>query len=378
MDGNNLTTIDSKILKRLSNSTQITKLSLKNNPWRCDCESRDLLSYVQANFKDIPDLLDIRCISSNVSLSKLTLDEVCPASSRLYIVVGSLISVFGLLLGLALAMFFRFQRHIKIWLFSKNLCMCLVSEDELDKDKIYDAFISFSHKDEDFVIKELVSKLEDGPRPYKLCIHMRDWLAGEWIPTQIERSVEESRRTIVVLSPNFIESEWGTYEFQVAHKQALKDKRTRVIIILYGEIGPIDNLEPDLKTYLQMNTYVKWGEPWFWQKLKYNLPHSVRDQQTENYRKNENITIVTEQLDQKLKPKSPPENMSSIVSEQVRLELDQKLKQKINGDLRPIMPPDDSFVTVSKRQGIVEVVKEINKSFNDTNFEIRVPQCTTV
>lgn len=370
LDGNNLTTIDSKILKRLSNSTQITKLSLKNNPWKCDCGSRDLLSYVQSNFKDIPDLLDIKCVNTNVSLSKLSVDKLCPASSRLYIILSSLVSIFGILIGVTAALYFRFQQQIKVWLFSKNMCLCLVTEDELDKDKTYDAFISYSHKDEDFVIKELVSKLEDGPRPYKLCIHIRDWLAGEWIPTQIERSVDESRRTIVVLSPNFIESVWSRFEFQAAHKQALKENRIRVIVILYGDIGPTDKLDPELKAYLQMNTYIKWGDPWFWQKLRYAMPHS----KIENYRKNENITIVTEQLEQKFKPKIPPENMSSIVSEQVRQELDQKLKQKINGELKSVMIPDESY----KRQGIVEVVKELNKNLNETNFEIRVPQCTTV
>lgn len=172
--------------------------------------------------------------------------------------------------------FYTYEKEIKVWIFSKHYLRFLVTEKELDRHLPFDAFVSYATPDEWFVVEELQPELECGERSYKLCIHQRDWHAGDYIPTQIHRSVEQSRRTIIVLSPSFLNSFWGKKEFQAAYMKSMKERCPRILIILLKDIGDVNDLDDEMRAYISTNTYLDWKDPKFWQKLKYALPHTHR------------------------------------------------------------------------------------------------------
>ena len=115
------------------------------------------------------------------------------------------------------------------------------------------------------------NSVESDEQYFKLCIHERDWLPGNLISWNIVNSVQNSKRTILVLSKDFIESIWFQVEFHTAYYQMLEDKIDRLIVVVKGP--PKEELDKDLVFLLTTKTYLVWGEKWFWEKLRYALPH---------------------------------------------------------------------------------------------------------
>ncbi|KAJ3649270.1 hypothetical protein Zmor_021023 [Zophobas morio] len=268
LDHNDLSALSSDVLRTLDTS-HLVNVSLKHNPWICTCGSEVLTNFVRKHAK-IMDFKQIYCVNSTILLVSLNQNDLCKDITLIVTVV-----VISLLLLPAVfsALFYKFQQPIKVWMFSKNLCLWWVAEEDLDRNKVFDAFISYSSKDVDFIVETLIPELEKGPEDYKLCVDFRNWTPGELISSNIVKSINESKRTIIILSQNFLESVWGLSEFKQAHAEAMAAGRCIVIIIIYGntDVGQIEDEE--LKLYLKTNTYLTWGEPYFWAKLRYALPH---------------------------------------------------------------------------------------------------------
>src|SRR5256885_1881757 len=74
----------------------------------------------------------------------------------------------------------------------------------------YDAFISYSHHDRDWVWKELMPRLEGAG--LRVIIDERDFEIGVPSLVNIERAVERSRHTLAVLTPAWLESQWAEFE----------------------------------------------------------------------------------------------------------------------------------------------------------------------
>lgn len=205
-------------------------MQLGLNPFNCNCKAEFLLNFIDSHhgmrILDRNDVF-IECSGGPVQLANAYFEDFCTSiDKKLMPVIASVTTLFGLLaLG---GMIFAFNKQkILIYLYSKSWSRRFFNEEYIDKDKNYDAFISYSHEDRDYVEGTLLTGLEkatDSEFRYKVCVHSRDWNVGEDIPSQIFRSVEDSRKTIIVLSQNYIESKWSDMEFKAAHKKALVDK----------------------------------------------------------------------------------------------------------------------------------------------------------
>lgn len=78
---------------------------------------------------------------------------------------------------------------------------------------------------------------------------------------------------MIVLSRHYMASGWARTEFREAAAHALRHPclAPRLIVVL-AEDAPPKDLDPELHRYVHHNTYLKRGDPLFWQKLRLALP----------------------------------------------------------------------------------------------------------
>ena len=110
---------------------------------------------------------------------------------------------------------------------------------------------------EDYLLKELETS------GFKCLVHTRDFVPGCSIPDNILTSVQNSRRTLIVLSQNYISSSWSRMEFRAANQLALQQNIERVIVVLLGDMPKV--VDEDLKKY----SFIKNSDPLFLIKLRY-------------------------------------------------------------------------------------------------------------
>ncbi|KAM9807273.1 toll-like receptor 21 [Syngnathus typhle] len=130
---------------------------------------------------------------------------------------------------------------------------------EEEENCMYDAFVSYNSNDEVWVMEQLLPKLEGTGSSLKLCLHHRDFEPGRDIVDNIVAAVYSSRKTICVVSRNFIQSEWCSLEIQLASYR-LFDEHRDVLLLVFLE--PVS--EHQMSSYHRMRkvmlkkTYLQW------------------------------------------------------------------------------------------------------------------------
>ena len=252
------------------------KLTLGGNKLICDCHSVWLIKWTWFYKGQISDVNNVIC-STGVPQSEVIFianeeDFVCEYLKEkvqaIAIAFGTVLPL--VIIGLVLA--YKFRGEIKVFLFTRFNWHPFDGCDDQDiVDKLYDAFVSYNKADVNWVLNTLQPTLETPSKPFRLCIHERDFKAGGMITDNVLYSVKYSRRMIMVLTKNFLKSEWCRLEFKSAHRRVLRDRSNYLIVILFDGIN-IDDLDEDMKLYLRTNTYIEYDSKWFWERMHYAMP----------------------------------------------------------------------------------------------------------
>ncbi|KAK7918532.1 hypothetical protein WMY93_009816 [Mugilogobius chulae] len=130
---------------------------------------------------------------------------------------------------------------------------------------VYDAFVSYNVHDEEWVYHELVPELEER-QGWKLCLHHRDFEPGKAILENIVDAIYSSRKTLCVISPQYLHSEWCSWEIQMASFRLFDEQKDEI---------SSDQLSPfyRMRKLVKSRTYLSWTQArshrgLFWERVR--------------------------------------------------------------------------------------------------------------
>lgn len=124
-----------------------------------------------------------------------------------------------------------------------------------DSQYSFDVFVSYSHMDKPWVYNWLLPRLEQAA--IRVCIDFRDFDVGIPILVNIERAIERSNKTLLILTPNWVSSEWTSFEALLTQTTDPSGLRRRVLPLLLEPCEPPRRVS--VFTYADFTQPEKWN-----------------------------------------------------------------------------------------------------------------------
>ncbi|NXH79501.1 TLR6 protein, partial [Hydrobates tethys] len=268
---------------------RVRELQAGHNPFKCSCELQDfirlerqsggkLFGWPAAYMCEYPE--DLRGTQlKDFHLTKLACNTTLLLVTALLLTLVLVAAVAFLCIYLDVPWYVRMT-----WQWTQTKRRAWHSHPEEQEMVLqFHAFISYSERDSLWVKNELIPNLEKGEGCVQLCQHERNFIPGKSIMENIIDCIEKSYKSIFVLSPNFVQSEWCHYELYFAHHKFFSENSNSLILILLEPIPPyiIPVRYHKLKALMAKRTYLEWPKErskhaLFWANLRaaisINLP----------------------------------------------------------------------------------------------------------
>ncbi|XP_057335576.1 toll-like receptor Tollo [Microplitis mediator] len=280
LDSNRI--VDFRPWEVLADAGAGARVALEGNAWNCECINTAKLKVWLAHHPD-GDAEKMYCKDGTETLAEAlrrcgdpsteaVSREISKSSNNFVpLLAGALVVIIVVCLVTALA--FAFRQDVRLWLHSRygwRLGKPVTLPDE-ERDRLYDGYIIYNERDQDFVSGCLSAELEQSG--LSLCLHYRD-LPPARPQEALPPAAGAARRIVLVFSPVFLANEWQHIEFRSALRCALEtirpsSRRRRVVLLLAAEAPRND---PELQLLLQTCEVIVWGDKRFWEKLRFAMP----------------------------------------------------------------------------------------------------------
>lgn len=268
----------------------LSNIRLGENPWSCSCDvMAEFIPMVMNRSVVISDYSDMFCKetgeNANFSMKEVLVKRCTNITSEQVFEMKQLDNWPNILkilvITVAAIIFTTFFIIIVIclWrpivLFTHRKCKCCVRKRyPEDGDKSFDAFLAYSHKDDDYVTREFIPRLENELK-YRLCVYYRDFPIGGTIADTVASSINRSKRTILLVSKHFNDHEWRNTAFQHSFGGLFKQKDNHLIIVLLDDAKGM-KLDRQLKVLVKSHHVISYRDMCFWEQLQYKMGSSKR------------------------------------------------------------------------------------------------------
>lgn len=265
-------------------ASNMKAIALGRNPWSCRCRFlQDLTQFVADNAIIVQDSQEVYCVEENkkrdidFNSSSACSDFYAESSSGLpETYIPLLITVLATISLLVIfAILFVFREPLRLWLFAHYGVRVFGPPCE-DTEKLYDATFLHSAKDTEYVIKHIATELENGngrPPMFRLCLQHRD-LAEDASYIQLLETICASRKIVILLTRNFLQTEWSRYDVKRAIHESLRGRPQKLVLIEDPDVLLDAENDIELLPYLKTSAVkrVRRTDRQFWDKLRYALP----------------------------------------------------------------------------------------------------------
>ncbi|XP_019506733.1 PREDICTED: toll-like receptor 8 [Hipposideros armiger] len=260
------------------NITKLAILELHSNPLDCTCDLGDFRRWMDENLQvAIPRLTEVTCASPGAqkgkSIMMLELNTcVSDTIAAILCFFTSFVTIMVMLAALGHHWFYW-----DIW-FIYQVCLAKVKgyKSLSTSQTFYDAYVSYDTKDAsvtDWVINELRFHLEESEeKNVLLCLEERDWDPGLAVIDNLMQSINQSKKTIFVLTKKYAIS-WSFKTAFYLALQRLMDENMDVIVFILLEPVLQHSQYLRLRQRICKSSILQWpdnpkAEGLFWQSLK--------------------------------------------------------------------------------------------------------------
>ncbi|XP_077600116.1 toll-like receptor 5 [Stigmatopora nigra] len=148
------------------------------------------------------------------------------------------------------------------------------------EDAEYDAYLCFSNTDYRWVEAALLKKLDKQFSPENIlhfCFEARDFLPGEDHVSNIRDAIWGSRKTLCVVSKEFLRDGWCLEAFALAQGRMLNELKNVLIMLVVGKVSHYQLMKYNaVRAFVQKREYLIWPEDpqdleWFYERLVFQI-----------------------------------------------------------------------------------------------------------